>query len=752
MSKRIDLDELKKEYIGQTFGWLTVLDAYRDSDKGRYFFKCKCKCGNEVSVQYNKVTSGHTSSCGCYRHSEEHSNSLSNYWCNNKDKVKEKSIKVSEWCKKNHDKVVERGKRHSEFYKQHPEVIESQKEKRSQTLLNNPDIQLSINEKVRQRWDADKRSEFSNAKILYYKQHTETCEKLSQQLLEFYKSNPDRCAEISARNKEWCKNHADEVSLQGIKHSIILKQKRLSTINSNDISAFTDVLHPSQVDDFLNGNIKATDRILVKCSICGEYESRAFNNVWRLSDNVFKNGCSPICSHCLCSLSSSSYEDAVAAFVSEFYDGECVKNTRDIISPLELDLYYPEKKIAIEYNGSHWHDEEHKSKDYHYAKFKKCNDLDITLISIFERDWVSSKERVLSYIKDTFNDKENSLSFVDSNTVNLNYPPLNLDLKEFNCLYSNSYISRDKRVFTCGYASKRNILESLKFLTDIADSNSIEYFVNDKGDLEILNKNLCFHLADMLSGEHDSYDRWLSYHNTSIRCVFVYPPDLINQNRVNVYSNILLYHCGLAKRIYARNTAVKKYPAIKMKKFFEENNIAGYRNATVAYVLEDKKTNEPYMCYLLGHSFFGKGNYDCEIARGACKLGCQIIGGASKLWKHIINDNPNINSIVYYCDRRQYDQRSISHLMDSASMKDLGSVYMLGGGKSFLNYWLCDTYIDDKIWHRAGDYSNREPSRHKLVVNEFNNGNVITVENPGSFTNVFVRSGYHLEGLKVVKD
>ena len=158
------------------------------------------------------------------------------------------------------------------------------------------------------------------------------------------------------------------------------------------------------------------------------------------------------------------------------------------------------------------------------------------------------------------------------------------------------------------------------------------------------------------------------------------------------------------------------------------------------------------MCYLLGHSFFGKGNYDCEIARGACKLGCQIIGGASKLWKHIVNDNPSINSIVYYCDRRQYDQRSISHLMDSASMKDLGSVYMLGGGKSFLNYWLCDTYIDDKLWHCAGDYSNREPSKHKLVMNEFNNGNVITVENPGSFTNVFVRSGYHLEGLKVVKD
>ena len=178
-----------------------------------------------------------------------------------------------------------------------------------------------------------------------------------------------------------------------------------------------------------------------------------------------------------------------------------------------------------------------------------------------------------------------------------------------------------------------------------------------------------------------------------VRCVFVYPPDLNNPNRVNVYKNILLYHCGFAKRIYARNTVVKVYPAKNMKRFFEENNIAGYRNSRTAYVLEDKITGEPYMCYLIGHSYFGKGNYDCEIARGACELGCQIVGGASKLWKHIIQNNPDIKSIVYYCDRRQYDQRSIGHLMDSDAMKGLGRVYMLKGGESFVNYWINDTFL-----------------------------------------------------------
>lgn len=295
-------------------------------------------------------------------------------------------------------------------------------------------------------------------------------------------------------------------------------------------------------------------------------------------------------------------------------------------------------------------------------------------------------------------------------------------------------------------------MDDLKFLKELADEYNLSYFINEKGDLEIIGKNICFHLADMLSGERDAYDRWKSYHDVCVRCVFVYPPDLNNPNRVNVYKNILLYHCGFAKHIYARNTVVKVYPAKNMKRFFEENNIAGYRNSKTAYVLEDKITGEPYMCYLIGHSYFGKGNYDCEIARGACKLGYQIVGGASKLWKHIIQNNPDIKSIVYYCDRRQYDQRSISHLMDSDAMKGLGRVYMLKGGESFVNYWINDTFFNNKLWHHAGEYKNREPMRHKAVMEAIHNGDCISVYNPGSFVNVFVRAGYHLEGLKVVKD
>lgn len=288
-------------------------------------------------------------------------------------------------------------------------------------------------------------------------------------------------------------------------------------------------------------------------------------------------------------------------------------------------------------------------------------------------------------------------------------------------------------------------MEDLTFLEELAKENNIEYFYNDKDDLEIKDKKTVFHLADLLSGEKDAVKRWDEYANNDIRCVFVYPPYLKNPNRVNVYKNILLYQCGKVRKIFARNTVVKKYPAIEFKWFFEQNNIEGYRNAKTVYVLEDKKTNQPYMCYSIGAAYFGKGKYDCEIARGASLLGTQTVGGASKLWKHIIADNPDIKSIVYYVDRREYQKKSISHLMDSEAMSGEGKVYEVKGCPSFMNYWVEDVnHPDGSHWHDKGDYSNREASRNSEVVAAYHNGSCLQVKNPGSFTNIFVRKGYYM--------
>ena len=56
-----------KTIIGEKFGRLSVI-RFIGTDKNRQsLFECKCDCGNTVIVNSNKLKSGHTASCGCYR-------------------------------------------------------------------------------------------------------------------------------------------------------------------------------------------------------------------------------------------------------------------------------------------------------------------------------------------------------------------------------------------------------------------------------------------------------------------------------------------------------------------------------------------------------------------------------------------------------------------------------------------------------------------------------------------------------------
>ena len=77
-------------------------------------------------------------------------------------------------------------------------------------------------------------------------------------------------------------------------------------------------------------------------------------------------------------------------------------NNRRLISSSELDIYVPEKKLAVEYNGLYWHNEL-KCKDnpviYHLDKTNKCFEKGIRLIHIFEDEWIEKKEIVKSRLK-----------------------------------------------------------------------------------------------------------------------------------------------------------------------------------------------------------------------------------------------------------------------------------------------------------------------------------------------------------------
>ena len=102
-------------------------------------------------------------------------------------------------------------------------------------------------------------------------------------------------------------------------------------------------------------------------------------------------------------MSGKSYsEKELVDFVKSIYSDEIMENTKRIIPPKELDIYIPQKNLAIEFNGVHWHDENHVDRNYHLTKTNMCNEKRIDLIHVFEDDWLYKKEIVKSMIASRF--------------------------------------------------------------------------------------------------------------------------------------------------------------------------------------------------------------------------------------------------------------------------------------------------------------------------------------------------------------
>ena len=63
-----------------------------------------------------------------------------------------------------------------------------------------------------------------------------------------------------------------------------------------------------------------------------------------------------------------------------------ISNDRKIMQGYELDIYIPEKRVAIEINGDYWHSSLFKDKKYHQNKTIECAKNGIRLIHVFEHE------------------------------------------------------------------------------------------------------------------------------------------------------------------------------------------------------------------------------------------------------------------------------------------------------------------------------------------------------------------------------
>lgn len=139
----------------------------------------------------------------------------------------------------------------------------------------------------------------------------------------------------------------------------------------------------STLDDYLNHK-----QFKYKCLGCG---------------NEFKSQFAPF--RIICEMCHPKYEFvsnkeiSVAEWIHSIYSGAIETSNRSIINPYELDIWIPEKKIAIEFDGVYWHSERFKEKDYHQKKTILCKERGIRLIHIPELVWDNQNTMIKEIIK-----------------------------------------------------------------------------------------------------------------------------------------------------------------------------------------------------------------------------------------------------------------------------------------------------------------------------------------------------------------
>ena len=221
--------------------------------------------------------------------------------------------------------------------------------------------------------------------------NTKDIEHFKRKIEERYGFQPYEILEftkLSEKSKLKCKKCNDVFIVKA--GNILITKNKIYCPSCNNMKR-SNKSYQERLDEIFGGKLIALEEykgrripIMHKCLNC--------NNKWKIDPNNRLNG--EGCPKCSNIFTQSKGEKEIIDFISKNYKGEIILRNRSILNGKELDIYLPELKIAIEYDGLYWHNEKHKGKNYHIDKTRKCKEHGVRLIHVFEDEWVNKNELV----------------------------------------------------------------------------------------------------------------------------------------------------------------------------------------------------------------------------------------------------------------------------------------------------------------------------------------------------------------------
>ena len=242
------------------------------------------------------------------------------------------------------------------------------------------------------------------------------------------------------------------VNVPKIKEKI--KISRLNSTYESILIRFKDYVIPSFSKNEFKGVGYYDVKYKWKCVKCGnEFFDTCYSNI-------------PRCEKCYPKKQSSSLSEMkFIEFIKSLTTLKIETSNRSLISPLELDVVIPEKKLAFEFNGIYWHSDKFiKTRDYHLNKTMMCEKIGYKLIHIWEYHWDHKQDILKDKLKSIFNIFDKKISAHKCNVEKLT------ENEKIIFLNTNSLNGNDKSDILYGLKYNDEIV-SIMTLTKLIENN-----------------------------------------------------------------------------------------------------------------------------------------------------------------------------------------------------------------------------------------------------------------------------------------
>ena len=258
--------------------------------------------------------------------------------------------------------------------------------------------------------------------------------------------------------------------------------------------------------------------------------------------------------------------------------------------------------------------------------------------------------------------EERNISLIDEYEGSLYLKKNNYKFKCNNCgkefEHHLFYGSGTRIKCECEVISKSVLEDSLeKFLVD----NNIIFIKNDRKVLDGLEldfllpeynvaiecNGLYWHSEDNGKDKFYHLNKTVNALNKNIEVLHFFEDEL--RNKFDIIKSMILSRVSKSThKIYARKCKIQEITSIQKNQFLKENHLQGEDKSKIKLGLFKDEQLVSVMTF--GKPRYNK-NFEYELIRFCNKKNCNVIGGASKLFKYFINTYKPEN-IITYADRR----------------------------------------------------------------------------------------------------